>query len=342
MKISEEKIEIVINGKPIKPIRLHRGSPRVVLYFENDDIAAEKAQGKPKPQAKAEAKQREATAFFNAAINSIRELSRLDAAAADALIAEVYSGFAVANEARPGGGTNRKTLEQRAAAMFFAWRDAEDLLEEKAGLEDTQLFTNICFNVDDEYQHGRIKAGSRTREAMRSFKETKDKAEKEARRELSPEGQAIFDALEAAKKELEAERHFNSEDEEEEWFMNRYETAEAPLDALALKDPEEATRIFNRSSFFDYESGDGDIYLGQGVFCRRDELMKLDTPEKRAAYVNSIDSLCGDEDGADDLPGEDEPGAGDLPLTICGGEAVKIDSGEPVTLEGFTDPAIIG
>ena len=330
MAIKDEKIVISVNGKVANTTHLNRGYQRAVFYFENEDIAAEKARGKTKAQAKAEELQREAVAFFNAAIKSIGELSRLDAAAADAIIAEVYSGFAVANEARPGGGTNRKTLEQRAAAMFFAWRDAEDLLEEQAGIDETQLFTNICFNVDNEYQHGRIKAGARTREAIRSFRDTKDKAEKEARRELSPEGRAIFEALEAASAALDkcAAEGGPDEDEKAAAIM---EAAEAPLDALALQDPEEATRIFHRSSYFDYEDGEGEIYLGGGIFCRRDQLNILDTPEKRAAFVE-----CGI------MPGEDEPGAGDLPLTICGGEAVKIDSGEPVTLEGVTDPAIIG
>lgn len=342
MNIEKQKIEVTKNGKPIDRAYLNRGYPRGCFYFEHDGITAELAQGKTKPQAKAEEMQRQALTLFNGAIKTLNELSKFDAAAADALIAEIYSGFALANEARPGGGTNLKSLEQRAAAMFFAWQDANTILESRAGIEHAQLLTNLCFNVQEDHEHGRTEPNKRTREALRLFKEMQTKAEKETRRELSPEGQAIFDALEAAGKEMEAERHFNSEDEEEEWFMNLYETAQAPLDALALKDPEEATRIFNRSSFFDYESVDGDIYLGRGVFCRRDELIELDTPEKRAAYVNSVNDPFGDEDGADDLPGEDETSADDLPLTFSGGDTVRRDGGEPVTLAGFTDPVKIG
>ena len=271
----------------------------------------------------------------------MRDLHKLDAAAADAIIAELYGGFTIAREARPGGGESLKSLEQRAAAMFFAWQDVVMCLVNRAGDEHALLLQNICFNIESECESGRINEKDRLREALRLFKETQNKAEKEARRELSPEGQAIFEALEAAKAALEdcAEQGGPDEDERADKIM---EEAEAPLDALALKDPEEATRIFNRSSYFDYEDGDGDIYLGAGVFCRRDELMTLDTPEKRAAYVHSVNYPFGDEDGADDLPGEDETSAGDQRLTICGGEAVKLDSGEPVTLEGLTEPVIIG
>ncbi len=341
MKIEKQQIEFRQDGKTIDRAYLNRGYQRGYFYFEHDGITAELAQGKTKQQAKAAELQRQALTLFNGAIKTVNELSKLDIAAADALLAEIYSGFAIANEARPGGSTNLKSLEQRAAAMFFAWQDANTILEDRAGIPHAQLLTNLCFNVQEEHEHGRIEANKRTREALRLFKEAQTKAEKESRRELSPEGQAIFDALEAAKAALEdcAEQGGPDEDERADKIM---EEAEAPLDALALKDPEEATRIFNRSSYFDYEDGDGDIYLGAGVFCRRDELMKLDTPEKRAAYVHSVNYPFGDEDGADDLPGEDETSADDLPLTICGGEAVKLDGGEPVTLEGFTDPVIIG
>ena len=341
MKIEKQQIEFRKDGKAIDRAYLNRGYQRGYFYFEHDGITAELAQGKTKPQAKAEEMQRQALTLFNGAIKTLNELSKFDAAAADALIAGIYSGFALANEARPGGGTNLKSLEQRAAAMFFTWQDANTILESRAGIEHAQLLTNLCFNVQEDYEHGRTEPNKRTLEALRLFKETQTKAEKESRRELSPEGQAIFDALEAASAALDkcAEDGGPDEAETADRIM---EEAEAPLDALALIDPEEATRIFNRSSYFDYESGDGDIYLGKSVFCRRDELMKLDTPEKRAAYVNSVNDPFGDEDGADDLPGEDETGAGDLPLTIGGGDAVRLDGGEPVTLAGFTDPVKIG
>lgn len=323
MKIEKQQIEFRQDGKTIDRAYLNRGYQRGYFYFEHDGITAELAQGKTKPQAKAAELQRQALTLFNGAIETLNELHKLDAAAADALLAEIYSGFAMANEARPGGGTNLKTLEQRAAAMFFAWQDAETIVSNRAGIPHAQLLTNICFDVDNEYTHGRIAANARTREALRLFKEAQAKAETEARRELSPEGRAIYEQLAALDEVL--------ADLDPEEAEKRMEEAEAPLDALALKDPEEATRIFQRCPYFDEAIEEYEIYLGAGTFCRRDELKKLDTPEKRAAYI---------ETGA--LPGEDETSAGDLPLTICGGEAVKLDSGEPVTLEGLTEPVFIG
>lgn len=311
MKIRDEKIEIFCNGKCIDTTHLNRGYQSAVFYFENEDAAEELAQGKTKLQAKAGTLQRAAKALFNGALKNLNELSKLDAAAADAILAEIYSGFTIANEARPGGGANLKSLEQRAAATFFAWQDANTILENRAGIPHAQLLTNLCFNVQEEHENGRTDANKRTREALRLFKETQAKAETEARRELSPEGQAIYEQLASLEEVL--------ADLDPEEAEKRMEEAEAPLDALALKDPEEATRIFNRSSYFDYEDGDGDIYLGAGVFCRRDELKKLDTPEKRAAYI---------ETGV--LPGEDEPSAGDLPLRIFGGDAVNLKGREPV------------
>lgn len=343
-KIEKEKIELLENGKVTQRAYLNRGYQRGIFYFEHDGIAAELARGKTKQQAKAEELKRAAITLFNGAIGYLKELSKLDAAAADALLAELYSGFAIANEARPGGGTDLKSLEQRAAAMHFAWEDAQSFVEDRAGIEYARLLMNACFDVQNEYEHGRIAGNARTREALRSFREMKDKDAQEDRRELSPQGRAIFEALEAASAALEqcAEDGGPDEDEKADRIM---EEAEAALDALALEDPEEATRIFKRSAYFDEAIEEYEIYLGAGVFCRRDELKKLDTPEKRAAYVNTGKLPGEDETGADDMPGPisgSAPAAENQPLTICGGEAVKLDSGEPVTLEGFTDPVIIG
>ena len=65
--------------------------------------------------------------------------------------------------------------------------------------------------------------------------------------------------------------------------------AEKKLDALALSDPEEATRIYLACpSYFDEMIEANEVYLGQSVFLDRDELKTLDTPEKRAAYIKEI------------------------------------------------------
>ncbi len=288
MKIKDEKIQISVNGKITDTTHLNRGYPRVTYYFENADIAAELAQGKTKQQAKGEELRRTAITLFNSAISYINELSKLDAAAADAVIAEVYNGFMLGADSAPGGSTSLKSLEQRAAALFFLWQDAESAVSDRAGMDKANLLTNICFGIYNEYRNGNIKASARTREALRKYRDTQAKAEREAKRELSPEGRAILAALEDANRALEAcaDQGGPDEDERAEKIM---EEAEAPLDALALNDPEEATRIYYRSSYFECESLDGDIYLGEGVFCRRDELQQLDTPEKRAAYIRSFD-----------------------------------------------------
>lgn len=343
MKIEKQAIEFKQDGKTIDRAYLNRGYQRGYFYFEHDSITAELAQGKTKQQAKAGELQRQALTLFNGAIETLNALYKLDAAAADALLAEIYSGFALANEARPGGGTNLKTLEQRAAAMFFAEQDALSFVEDRAGIEYAQLLMNTCFDVNSEYEHGRIKAEARTREALRVFKETKANAEQEDRRELSPEGRAIFDALEAASAALEncAEDGGPDEEEKADGIM---EEAEAPLDALALRDPEEATRIFKRSSYFDEAIGEYEIYLGAGRFCRRDELKQLDTPEKRAAFVK-YGTMPGEADnGTAEQPGPISGGAAPAdgePVIFTGCEGVTLDGGEPVTLDGCGEPAAI-
>lgn len=66
--------------------------------------------------------------------------------------------------------------------------------------------------------------------------------------------------------------------------------AEAKLDALALQDPEEATRIYIASPYFD-EGIDPDleVYLGHGIFLPREDLAAYDTPEKRAALLEEAE-----------------------------------------------------
>ena len=308
MKIGKQKIEVTKDGKATDHIYLNRGYQRGYIYFEHDGVTAELAQGKTKQQAKAGELQRKVITLFNGAIDAIEELYELDDAAADAVSVEIYSNFTMAKDGRMSGCANLKSLEQRAAALHFACDDALSFVEDRAGMEYAQLLMNICYDIQNEYEHGRIKAEARTQEALRLFKETQGKAEKEPRRELSPEGLAIFNELEAAQKEIDRlfDKQIEAEDRGDNETADRIEQeldkitkeAEAPLNALALKNPEEATQIFDRSSFFDYECIDADIYLGRGVFCRRDELIKLDTPEKRAAYIDRVNNPSGDEDGA--------------------------------------------
>ena len=65
--------------------------------------------------------------------------------------------------------------------------------------------------------------------------------------------------------------------------------AEEKINALALADPEEATRIFLACpAYFDESIEEDELYLGHGIFIERSEARALDTQEKRVAYVNQI------------------------------------------------------
>lgn len=65
--------------------------------------------------------------------------------------------------------------------------------------------------------------------------------------------------------------------------------ADAKLDALALADPEEATRIIRACpAYFDEAIDDSEVYLGCGIYADKSELITLNTPEKRAAYIERI------------------------------------------------------
>lgn len=302
MNAPKEKIEIYRNGKAVKTFYLNRGYQRKALYFEHEDIAAELAQGKPKDKAKAEALTRAATEYFNEAISCLNEAGRLDSQTGAALLYGMYETLSSGVERSAGGGASMAALEDRAAALFFAWRDAcYSIMQRDA--DEERLFTAVCFDVDGS---GSTKA--RAKEARETMKALKEEEEREAQRELSPRGRAIFDSLEAANRALEEciEQGGPDEDERADRIM---EEAQAPLDALALEDPEEATRIFTRSTFFDEGIEKYEIYLGHDTFCNRIDLKRLDTPQKRAAYINS---------GLDNMD-----------------DFITIDSGEPVKLEGF-------
>ena len=62
--------------------------------------------------------------------------------------------------------------------------------------------------------------------------------------------------------------------------------AEDKLDALALQNPEEATRIFAASPYFDEDIQPDEIYLGHGIIISRDYYKKhCGTIEARQAYI---------------------------------------------------------
>lgn len=69
-----------------------------------------------------------------------------------------------------------------------------------------------------------------------------------------------------------------------EEYERRAEELTARLDALALEDPKEATAIFQQSSFFDEYMEENQIYLSRSCWITKEQLIELNTPEKRAAY----------------------------------------------------------
>ena len=343
MKIRDEKIQISVNGKVTATQHLNRGYPSVVYYFENEDMAAEKAQGKTKQQAKAEELQRAIYALINAAMKQIRELDQLSPAEADTVISGLYETLSSAVEATAGAGAKLETLERRAASLFFAWRDAEYCVM-KRDYEEAEQLTAICFEMDGKQINDKIPRNARTREALRSLQAIKAQAEREARRELSPKGRAIYDRLTALDEEYLALE--DAQEEAEKRIEAAEKEAEAALDALALEDPEEATRIYQRCPYFEIAEGFSkyEVYLGRGTFCKRNELAQLDTPEKRAAFV-IYGTMPGEADnGTAEQPGPISGGAAPAdgePVIFKGCEGVTLDGGEPVTLDGCGEPAAI-
>jgi hypothetical protein len=71
--------------------------------------------------------------------------------------------------------------------------------------------------------------------------------------------------------------------------VKRMEEVTARLDALALKDPKEATAIYLQSPFFDEGIEPDEVYLSSTCKITRAQLAELDTPEKRAAYIAEQD-----------------------------------------------------
>ena len=72
--------------------------------------------------------------------------------------------------------------------------------------------------------------------------------------------------------------------------MKEYErisaAAEAKLDALALQNPEEATRIFSASSYFDEGISPDEVYLGHGIIVSREEYAEhYGTVKEREALI---------------------------------------------------------
>lgn len=131
---------------------------------------------------------------------------------------------------------------------------------------------------------------------------------KQARRKPKPASYAIISGINSLAAVL--------ADLDPEEAARRIEEAEAPLDALALEDPKEATLIYNACpNYFDEDIEPDEYYLGQGVYIEKAQLAELDTAEKRAAYIAAIN--------ADAAAALDQSEAG--PFTFTGGEPIKLE-----------------
>lgn len=238
MKIKDEKIEIVRDGKIIKTIHLNRGTPRFCYYLENAGKTAETAGNKPKRKAEIEYNTRAAQAFFDNAVKAVRDIAKVDGETA----ADIINGFLDVLYRQNAAGKRR--------------RDAKDMPE-----NGTSSITP-----------------------------------------LSPERRAIIAGLEEVdrlEEEL-AEREIETgvyDEEAEDRLFEKQEEAEAPLDALALEDPEEATLIYRNSPLMERDPIESDcIYLGHGIKLFRTAMKDLNTLEKRRVFVAAFNRDPTDEE----------------------------------------------
>ncbi len=72
------------------------------------------------------------------------------------------------------------------------------------------------------------------------------------------------------------------------WEEELIDVIAAPLDALALEDPEAATRVYEKFDFFQAAIFPDEVYLGHGIIADKSILKMYDTKEKRAAYISEI------------------------------------------------------
>ncbi len=69
-------------------------------------------------------------------------------------------------------------------------------------------------------------------------------------------------------------------------YERKAAAAEAKLDALALQNPDEATRIFCASSYFDEGISPDEVYLGHGIIVSREEYAEhYGTVKEREALI---------------------------------------------------------
>lgn len=104
---------------------------------------------------------------------------------------------------------------------------------------------------------------------------------------MKASSKALMRELEEAEKEQDLIMLLDLDPEEQEQaFFAAGAEAWEKLDALALEDPLEATRIFRAAKLENEEAiFPGEVYLAHGCIVEKGLLKELDTPEKRAAYI---------------------------------------------------------
>lgn len=104
------------------------------------------------------------------------------------------------------------------------------------------------------------------------------KVRKKRKQELKPSSYILLSEF------AELDRVILDIDPEE--YERRAEELTARLDALALEDPKEATAIYRQSDYFWTDAiEENEIYLSSSCWITKEQLIELDTPEKRAAYL---------------------------------------------------------
>lgn len=314
MKIGKETVHVSVNGEVIETRYLNRGYPRALVYVENKDIATELSQGKPAQKAQADAAGRKAEALFGELRKTLNELSALDSVQGASLAWYFMTELPMLLTTEKA---NKKELAALCAAAFrFAGDDECGTLDNTESIfnDDSDLIKLICADIDSSPLSPVLPGHYKTTEALRIFKEIRGDSNTEEHKALNSEGKRVYDMFQSL------DKSFDTLTREE--IDRRTDEAFAAFDALAIKDPEEATRVYKRSSYFDDEMGKYDVCLGVSTYCNRFRLRKLNTPELREAYLEALYA-------EHDAPPVPIRGTSDK-MIVCDGE-ITIYRGYPIS-----------
>lgn len=88
--IKTDIVEIYCNGEKTDSAELTEDSPRGLFYFENEGVYEELSAGKTEKQRDVEYLTRAAITYFNAAIQTVDDISNLDETASETLLDDFY------------------------------------------------------------------------------------------------------------------------------------------------------------------------------------------------------------------------------------------------------------